>query len=175
MGVTLLEKATEGNKRAFKKLMQRDSEFIYKLAFLHTKYEYDAKKIMQNSILYINNSIKKSSKFRNSEHFTNYKKFVMKVTIKQINEYLEEEGMVDNSNINYFDEEGNIDMYKAIDLLDIYQKNVVVLFYFYNLTYKEVGDILDMNESTVKMYLRNALKIMKEIIKEGGLHGKEEL
>ena len=140
MGVTLLEKATEGNKRAFKKLMQRDSEFIYKLAFLHTKYEYDAKKIMQNSILYINNSIKKSSKFRNSEHFTNYKKFVMKVTIKQINEYLEEEGMVDNSNINYFDEEGNIDMYKAIDLLDIYQKNVVVLFYFYNLTYKEVGD-----------------------------------
>ena len=158
MGVTLLEKATEGNKRAFKKLMQRDSEFIYKLAFLHTKYEYDAKKIMQNSILYINNSIKKSSKFRNSEHFTNYKKFVMKVTIKQINEYLEEEGMVDNSNINYFDEEGNIDMYKAIDLLDIYQKNVVVLFYFYNLTYKEVGDILDMNESTVKMYLRNSLK-----------------
>ncbi len=175
MGVTLLEKATEGNKRAFKKLMQRDSEFIYKLAFLHTKYEYDAKKIMQNSILYINNSIKKSSKFRNSEHFTNYKKFVMKVTIKQINEYLEEEGMVDNSIINYFDEEGNIDMYKAIDLLDIYQKNVVVLFYFYNLTYKEVGDILDMNESTVKMYLRNSLKIMKEKIKEGGLHGKEEL
>ena len=57
MGLTLLEKATEGNKRAFKKLMQRDSEFIYKLAFLHTKYEYDAKKIMQNSILYINNSI----------------------------------------------------------------------------------------------------------------------
>lgn len=175
MGLTLLEKATEGNKRAFKKLMQRDSEFIYKLAFLHTKYEYDAKKIMQNSILYINNSIKKSSKFRNSEHFTNYKKFVMKVTIKQINEYLEEEGMVDNSNINYFDEEGNIDMYKAIDLLDIYQKNVVVLFYFYNLTYKEVGDILDMNESTVKMYLRNSLKIMKEIIKDGVLHGKEEV
>ena len=170
MGLTLLEKATEGNKRAFKKLMQRDSEFIYKLAFLHTKYEYDAKKIMQNSILYINNSINKSSKFRNSEHFTNYKKFVMKVTIKQINEYLEEEGMVDNSNINYFDEEGNIDMYKAIDLLDIYQKNVVVLFYFYNLTYKEVGDILDMNESTVKMYLRNSLKIM-----EGGLHGKEDV
>ena len=171
MGVTLLEKATEGNKRAFKKLMQRDSEFIYKLAFLHTKYEYDAKKIMQNSILYINNSIKKSSKFRNSEHFTNYKKFVMKVTIKQINEYLEEEGMVDNSIINYFDEEGNIDMYKAIDLLDIYQKNVVVLFYFYNLTYKEVGDILDMNESTVKMYLRNSLKIMRDKIKGEFIYG----
>ena len=99
----------------------------------------------------------------------------MKVTIKQINEYLEEEGMVDNNNINYFDEEGKIDMYKAIDLLDIYQKNVVVLFYFYNLTYNEVGDILDMNESTVKMYLRNSLKIMKEIIKDGGLHGKEDV
>ena len=42
--------------------------------------------------------------------------------------------------------------------------NVIILLYFYKMTYKEVGDILDMNESTIKMYLRSALKNMKESI-----------
>ena len=66
-------------------------------------------------------------------------------------------------------------MYKAIDLLDIYQKNVVILIYFYNMTYKEVGEVLDMNESTVKIYLRHSLKIMKEKREEGLLSGKKEV
>ena len=160
MGLTLLEKSIKGDKRAFKKLMIKNSEYIYKLAFMHTKYEYDSKEIMKNSIFYINENIHRLSKFNN------FNKYITKVTIKQINEYMEEMGMVDNEDINYLDENGYIDMYKAIDILDIYQKNVVILLYFYNMSYKEVGDILDMNESTVKMYLRNSLKIMREKIKE---------
>ena len=160
MGLTLLEKSIKGDKRAFKKLMIKNSEYIYKLAFMHTKYEYDSKEIMKNSIFYINENIHRLSKFNN------FDKYITKVTIKQINEYMEEMGMVDNEDINYLDENGYIDMYKAIDILDIYQKNVVILLYFYNMSYKEVGDILDMNESTVKMYLRNSLKIMREKIKE---------
>ena len=160
MVLTLLEKSIKGDKRAFKKLMIKNSEYIYKLAFMHTKYEYDSKEIMKNSIFYINENIHRLSKFNN------FNKYITKVTIKQINEYMEEMGMVDNEDINYLDENGYIDMYKAIDILDIYQKNVVILLYFYNMSYKEVGDILDMNESTVKMYLRNSLKIMREKIKE---------
>ena len=169
MGLTLLEKSIKGDKRAFKKLMIKNSEYIYKLAFMHTKYEYDSKEIMKNSIFYINENIHRLSKFNN------FNKYITKVTIKQINEYMEEMGMVDNEDINYLDENGYIDMYKAIDILDIYQKNVVVLFYFYNLTYKEVGDILDMNESTVKMYLRNSLKIMRDKIKGEFIYGENNV
>ncbi len=165
MGLTLLEKSIKGDKRAFKKLMIKNSEYIYKLAFMHTKYEYDSKEIMKNSIFYINENIHRLSKFNN------FNKYITKVTIKQINEYMEEMGMVDNEDINYLDESGYIDMYKAIDILDIYQKNVVILLYFYNMSYKEVGDILDMNESTVKMYLRNSLKIMRDKIKGEFIYG----
>ena len=165
MGLTLLEKSIKGDKRAFKKLMIKNSEYIYKLAFMHTKDEYDSKEIMKNSIFYINENIHRLSKFNN------FNKYITKVTIKQINEYMEEMGMVDNEDINYLDENGYIDMYKAIDILDIYQKNVVILLYFYNMSYKEVGDILDMNESTVKMYLRNSLKIMRDKIKGEFIYG----
>ena len=169
MGLTLLEKSIKGDKRAFKKLMIKNSEYIYKLAFMHTKYEYDSKEIMKNSIFYINENIHRLSKFNN------FNKYITKVTIKQINEYMEEMGMVDNEDINYLDENGYIDMYKAIDILDIYQKNVVILLYFYNMSYKEVGDILDMNESTVKMYLRNSLKIMRDKIKGEFIYGENNV
>lgn len=167
MGLTLLEKSIEGDKKALKQLMIRNSEFIYKLAFIHTKYEEDSKLIMKKTITYINENINKSSKY---DSFENY---MIKATIKHINEYLEEMGIVDQDNDkNYIDENGKIDIFKAIDLLDIHLKNVVVLLYFYNKSYKEVSDILSMNESTVKLYLRNSLKFMKDNIKGEFQDGK---
>lgn len=159
MGLTLLEKAIDGDKKALKELMIRNSEYIYKLAFLHTKYEEDAKAIMRRAVLYIDNNIYILSKY------DNFEKYIIKVTIKHINEYLEEVGMIEQDNKGYIDENGYIDIFKGIDLLDIHLKNVVVLIYFYNMSYKEVGDILNMNESTVKLYLRNSLKFMKDNIK----------
>lgn len=70
-----------------------------------------------------------------------------------------------DDNEDFIDENGYINIFKGIDLLDIHLKNVVVLIYFYNMSYKDVGEILNMDESTVKLYLRNSLKFMKDNIK----------
>ncbi|WP_419724942.1 RNA polymerase sigma factor [Terrisporobacter petrolearius] len=157
---TLFEKVMGNEKKAFKKHMIKNSEYIYKLAFLHTKYEEDAQKIMKRTVLYINDNFRMLSKYESFE------KYVTKVTIKHINEYLEEIGMVEqDDNEGLLDENGYIDIFKGIDLLDIHLKNVVVLIYFYNMSYKDVGEILNMDESTVKLYLRNSLKFMKDNIK----------
>lgn len=166
--LTLLEKAIDGDKKAFKKLIIKNSEYIYKLAFIHTKYEEDAKNIMQRSVVYIYDNIHKLSKY------DNFEKYIIRVTIKHINEYLEEMGMVEQDNNDYIDDNGYIDIFKGIDLLDIHLKNVVVLIYFYNMSYKDVGDILNMNESTVKLYLRNSLKFMKDNIKGDFEYDKQE-
>lgn len=157
---TLFEKVMGNEKKAFKKHMIKNSEYIYKLAFLHTKYEEDAQKIMKRTVLYINDNFRMLSKYESFE------KYMTKVTIKHINEYLEEIGMVEqDDNEGLLDENGYIDIFKGIDLLDIHLKNVVVLIYFYNMSYKDVGEILNMDESTVKLYLRNSLKFMKDNIK----------
>lgn len=166
--LTLLEKAIDGDKKAFKKLIIKNSEYIYKLAFIHTKYEEDAKNIMQRSVVYIYDNIHKLSKY------DNFEKYIIRVTIKHINEYLEEMGMVEQDNNDYIDDNGYIDIFKGIDLLDIHLKNVVVLIYFYNMSYKDVGEILNMNESTVKLYLRNSLKFMKDNIKGDFEYDKQE-
>ena len=94
MGLTLLDKAINGNKNAFKKLMIENSEYIYKLAFIHTKYEDDAKEIMKNSIVYIKDNIQKVSKYKSFDYY------ITKVTIKHINEYIEEHGIVEYENIS---------------------------------------------------------------------------
>ena len=168
MMLNLLEKAIDGDKKAFKKLIIKNSEYIYKLAFIHTKYEEDAKNIMQRSVVYIYDNIHKLSKY------DNFEKYIIRVTIKHINEYLEEMGMVEQDNNDYIDDNGYIDIFKGIDLLDIHLKNVVVLIYFYNMSYKDVGEILNMNESTVKLYLRNSLKFMKDNIKGDFEYDKQE-
>ncbi|WP_434799032.1 RNA polymerase sigma factor [Terrisporobacter vanillatitrophus] len=160
MRKTLLKKVINNEKKAYKKLMIKNSEYIYKLAFLHTKYEEDAKNIMKRTVLYINNNLHMLPKYDSFEIY------ITKVTIKHINEYLEEMGMVEQEDNNdYIDENGYIDIFKGMDLLDIHLKNVVVLIYFYNMSYKEVGEILNMDESTVKLYLRNSLKFMKDNVK----------
>ena len=166
--LTLLEKAIGGDKKAFKKLIIKNSEYIYKLAFIHTKYEEDAKNIMQRSVVYIYDNIHKLSKY------DSFEKYITRVTIKHINEYLEEMGMVEQDNNDYIDDNGYINIFKGIDLLDIHLKNVVVLIYFYNMSYKDVADILNMNESTVKLYLRNSLKFMKDNIKGDFEYDKQE-
>lgn len=166
---TLLKKVINNEKKVYKKLVIKNSEYIYKLAFIHTKYEEDAKNIMKRTVLYINNNLHMLSKYDSFEIY------MTKVTIKHINEYLEEMGMVEQEDSNdYIDENGYIDIFKGMDLLDIHLKNVVVLIYFYNMSYKDVGEILNMDESTVKLYLRNSLKFMKDNIKGDFVHDKCE-
>ena len=166
----LLEKAFNGDKKAFKKLIIKNSEFIYRLAFIHTKYEEDAKNIMRKTVLYMEDNISKLSKY------DSFEKFMIKVTIKHINEYLDEVGMIEEeNNDDYVDENGYIDIYKGIDSLDIHSKNVVILVYFYDMAYKDVADILDLNESTVKLYVRNSLKFMKNNMNCGSKMAKENL
>ena len=167
MELTLLEKAINGDKKALKELITQNSEYIYKLAFIHTKYENDAIQIMKNTIEDINSNIRKFSKFKS------FDKHITRTTLKHINEYIKNVGIIQyEEDTNYLNKNGYIDMYKAIDLLDNYEKNIIVLLYFYKMSYKEIGDILDMNESTVKMYVRNSLKLMQNVAKEENINGK---
>lgn len=170
MGLTLLKKVIEDDKKITRDFIIKNSEYIYKLAFIHTKYEEDAKTIMKRVLLYIHSNVHTISKY------DNFQKYMIKVTINHINEYLEEMGIVEqNENDDYIDENGNIDLFRAIDLLDIHLKNVVILIYFYNMSYEEVGDILNMDVSTVKLYLRNSLKFMKDNIKEDSKYDEWEV
>ncbi len=59
--------------------------------------------------------------------------------------------------------ERNNEIYKALDLLKPSYKNLLVLKYFLDLSYKDIAEILEISETNVKVYLYRARNKFKEI------------
>lgn len=152
----IILKAINGNKKAIKQVILYYSSQMYKLIFLHTKYEEDSKRILKDTICFIQENI---SKLIDDSDFVLW---LYKITIINTNNFLESIGMVDNEYINKnYLKNDKINLYEAIDLLECKYKNVVILRYYFDLSYEEIGKVLDLNEDTVKIYIRQSLKKIK--------------
>ena len=74
---------------------------------------------------------------------------------------------------NYLIEE-KVDLYDAIDSLKEQYKTVVILFYFQELKIKEIAQIMDIPEGSVKVYLYRAKKQMRRWLEADKAEYKEE-
>ncbi|RDY28968.1 sigma-70 family RNA polymerase sigma factor [Romboutsia weinsteinii] len=165
-----VQRAIKGDKEAFKELMKDNKQYLFKMAYLHTKYEEDAKDIFQESIMKAYKGIKN---LKNPEYF---KTWITRILINTANSYLLKVGMVDldenveNHQNNRYVVENNsevkIDLYNAIDTLEEKYKNAIILRYYYDLKIDEIAEILEANPNTIKTYIRKALKDMKNLLKE---------
>ena len=50
--------------------------------------------------------------------------------------------------------------------LDIKYKNVVILKCYFDFSYEDIGQVLDLNTDTVKIYFRQSLKKIKASVGE---------
>lgn len=154
-------KAIDGNKKAIKQLIKDYSEQMYKLIFLHTKYEEDSKIILRDTICFIEQNI---SKLDENQDVTLW---IYKIIIINTNNFLESIGMVENDiNLQDYCNNGKINLYTGIDLLDGKYKSVVILKYYFDLSYEEIGEVVDLNTDTVRIYIRQSLKKIKASVGE---------
>ena len=109
-------------------LIKKNSDFIYKLAFFHTKNEGDSKIILSQVSTHIFENIHKLS----SENKLNI--YLYQVTIMYTNIYLSEVGILENPYRNSYKENGKINFYEEIDYLENHLKNVMILKYYYKLS-----------------------------------------
>ena len=68
--------------------------------------------------------------------------------------------------INYENLEEKIDLYNAIDILDEKFKTPIILQYFHDMTIKEISEILESNENTIKTYIRRGKERLYRILNE---------
>ena len=164
---TLIKQSQWGNDDAFEKLIDRYEGYLYKMAFLYVKNEQDAMDIYQETVLkaYLNITKLKDRKA--------FKTWITKILVNnvytknnQAKKIQENHIKLDIKEFNHIDIEEKIDLYDAIDILEEKYRTPIILQYFYDLTTKQISEITNFNENTIKTNIRRGKKKIYEILKE---------
>lgn len=164
---TLIKQSQWGNDDAFENLIDRYEGYLYKMAFLYAKNEQDAMDIYQETVLkaYLNITKLKDRKA--------FKTWITKILVNnvytknnQAKKVQENHIKLDTKEFNHIDIEEKIDLYDAIDILEEKYRTPIILQYFYDLTTKQISEITNFNENTIKTNIRRGKKKIYEILKE---------
>lgn len=165
----IVEKAIEGDKNAIEILLNEHKEYLYKTAFLYMKNEQDAVELCQDTVY---KAIINLHKLKNPKYF---KTWITRILINNAHDRNKKKNKIVDSfdklelieDISYEKLEEKIDLYNAIDILDEKFKTPIILQYFQDMTIKEISEILECNENTVKTYLRRGKERLYKILMEG--------
>ncbi len=164
---SLVKKAMRGNPKAFGTLIEREQEYLYRMAFLYMREEADALDVVQDSIIKAYKNVKT---LREPEHFRTW---LTKILINTAQDMLrrrrpavpleEELGCPAQEEITL---EERMDLYQAIEALPEKYQDVVKLKYLDGYTIREISAVTGMPEGTVSVYLRRAIGQLRTILKE---------
>lgn len=149
----------------FISIIKESQETFYKFAYSYVKNESDALEVISEATYKSLNSL---NNLREPTHMKTCFYRIMineckmclrkrKVTIVDINK-------VDNLSSQI--EDDYIDLYNAIEKLDIEDKTMVKLKYLENLKLKEISEVMGFNVNTVKTRLRRSIRKLRILIED---------
>lgn len=161
-------RAKRGNKEAFTNLIKDNKEYLYKLAYTYVKDENKSLDVLQECIFRTFKSIK------NLKEPKYFKTWITRILINCAMDYVKKENKTDyiefDENLAGIDEnialEEKLDLYNAIDRLRPEFKTVIILKYFNDYSVKEISEIMQVSDNTIKSHLNRARKSLKKILKE---------
>jgi RNA polymerase sigma factor (sigma-70 family) len=158
---TLVNQARDGDKDSFIRLFESIELDMYKMARSMLPRDQDCQDVMQETTLKAYQSI---ASLQKPEFF---KTWVFRILINECNALLRmqlrrNETVTDDQEINAAEcatlpqEYENIELYEAIEELDVSLRMVVSLYYFQDMPVKEIVSILNLSETAVKSRLYRA-------------------
>ncbi|MGN1411944.1 MAG: RNA polymerase sigma factor [Oscillospiraceae bacterium] len=161
------------NSNSVESIIKKYGDTVYKIAFSMTKNKSDADDIFQEVFLkYLRYS--NEYEFDNEEHL---KRWLIKVCVNCGKDMLSSSW---NKNISTDDDENyieikddfnmednstiSVDLKNALNQLPPKYRTVIYLFYFEQLSTKEIAKAIGSNSALVRVYLSRARKILKEIL-----------
>lgn len=180
----LVEKAKEGDKDAFVRLIEINKTSMYKTAFSILKNDEDVADAIQDAVMAAFLNIRG---LRNNAYFKTWLTKILinkcKDIIRDHKKYVLEEEYI--KNISSSDDEvynsmssvyeelnGNIDMNfnenmnEYLSKLDDKYRVILLLFYGEDFEIKEIAQIMDMNVNTVKSRLKRGRNQLKKLMTE---------
>lgn len=167
-----IKKAQRGDKNSFLALFQSYQNDIYRLAYINVKNEEEALDIVQETAY---RSFKSIKTLKEPKYF---KTWLMKIAIscsidllRKKNKLVPIEPQIINESItSNVTLDTNIllslTLEDLIDELDVSEKNVVLLRFYQDYTFKEISNILEIPIGSAKTILYRALNKMKKSLKE---------
>lgn len=163
-----LERAINGDKEAFSRVIIQNKEAMYKTAIVILRNEDDVYDAIQESL------IKMYKNIQNLQNAEAFKSWSRKIIVNSCYDIINKNKKVIDINsklINIY-EETREDTYECEDevvkLLDKLEKDLrltTVLYYYNELSMKEISDMLKIPEGTVKSRLSRAREKLYEILK----------
>lgn len=158
----LVKRAKQGDQDAFMKLMNVQMQTLYKLSWSYLKNEEDVADIIQDTIL---TCYEKLPTLRDDRQFRSW---MMKILINNCKNILKKEKRIIHMETlpeeTFVEQEySNKEWNEMLSSLDEKYRVVLMLYYLENFNTREIGQILDMNENTVRIRLkRGREKLIKE-------------
>ncbi|WP_339267966.1 sigma-70 family RNA polymerase sigma factor [Paenibacillus sp. FSL R5-0470] len=170
-----IKKAQKGDHEAFTRLFRQLESQLYRLAKTILLKDEDCADALQETTLKVYKGLAnlKQPKF--------FKTWVIRILINECNQLLRmrertiavaeiPEEPVDS--YVHFEDSGNVDLQSFINQLDESLRLAIVLFYFDDLSIKQIADVLDISEGAVRARLHRARRLLsKQIhpVREEGL------
>lgn len=166
--IRLVKKAQTGNDKAFLKLFQQYEEDLYRIAYIYVKNKDDALDIVQETAY---RSYKNIITLKNPEFF---KTWLIKIAISCSIDFLRKNKNVLHLKPEYEEFMGSNDedvplslsLQELLNLLNEDEKSVVILRFYYDKTFKEISEILEIPLGTAKSVLYRSLDKLRKQAKE---------
>lgn len=141
------------------RVMIEYSDMVYKLAYARTKNKYDAEDVLQEVFL---RYLRRKPEFEGSEH---EKAWFLRVTINcsknLFASFTKHRTSSFMENLNGITDDEKV-LGEFLTKLPIKYRTVIHLFYYEELKILEIAELLSLKESTVKMQLTRARRLLKE-------------
>ena len=153
--------AVKGDKDAFARLIHNNKVSMYRIAKNILKNEYDIEDAIGNSLLKAYENI---NKLRKNESF---KPWLLRILINECYSLIKKSKRESASlepDTAYEDNYRNFELIKAVKSLEQGQRVVTILFYYEDMSIKEIAKTLCLPEGTVKSRLSRAKERLKSLI-----------
>lgn len=166
----LVVRAKNGDEIAFTELMLQIKDELYKVAKIRLKNDDDIFDVIQETMLLTYKSIK------NLKYNQYFKTWVIRILINECNKFYKYNKnkiecsyeMLNNEISNQNDTEEKINFDFICNKLDKEEGTIILLYYMEKYTDKEIGQILNMKENTIRTKRARTKDKIRKIYKEYG-------
>nr|WP_255807631.1 sigma-70 family RNA polymerase sigma factor [Cohnella mopanensis] len=167
--IDLVSRAQQGDEIAYLELYRQYEEDIYRTAYVYVGNQEDALDIVQETAY---RSYKFIAKVREPQYF---KTWLIKIAISCSIDLLRKRKREVEWKSEYYDsitaiDEGDLPLALSlkdlIELLDIEEKHVVILRFYYDYTISELSEIMNIPLGTGKTLLYRALRKLRKRVEE---------